>query len=80
MTVPGNVNARWMATLQNDELLAAEAQLYAEFHTRELAEKARAGARYVLLQGPSALVSVWQQWLMVSNEARARGVIVRRAR
>ena len=80
MTMPANVTARWISTLDNDELLATEAKLYADFRTREVAEKSRAGARYMLLQGPSALVNAWHQWILASNETRARGVIVRHAR
>lgn len=78
--IPLTVNARWIATLADDQLVAAEAQLYGDFHEREVAEKSRCGPRYMLLQGPSALVDAWQRWLMVSNEARARGVIIRRTR
>ena len=79
MTMPATVNSQWIASLQNNQLVEAEAQLYAAFHTREIAEKSRAGARYILLQGPSDLVNAWQQWLLASNEARARGVLIRRA-
>ena len=78
MTLPSILNSRWLATLQNNQLVEVEAQLYADFHTREVAEKSRAGSRYILLQGPSALVNAWQQWLLVNNEARARGVTIRR--
>ena len=78
MTIPLNVNARWIATLGNDQLIAAEAQLYADFKAREVAERSRAGSRYVLLQGPAALVNVWQQWVMLNKETRVRGVSVAR--
>ena len=77
--LPPTLNSRWLATLQNSQLLEVEAQLYADFHAREVAEKTRAGSRYILLQGPSALVNAWQQWLLVNHEARARGVTVRRS-
>ena len=77
--LPPILNSRWLATLQNNQLVEVEAQLYADFHAREVAEKSRAGSRYMLLQGPPALVNAWQQWLLVNNEARARGVTIRRA-
>ena len=80
VALPTHVTTRWIATLGNDELLAAEADLYAVFHARERAEKSRSGSRYVLLQGPSELVNAWHQWVLVSNETRARGVVVRRRR
>ena len=76
--MPAHVTTRWIATLENEQLLAAEAQLYSTFRTRETAEKSRAGARYLLMQGPPELVAAWERWSLVSNEARARGVVVRR--
>jgi len=79
IAIPANINSQWIASLKNPQLVEAEAQLYAAFHTREIAEKSRAGARYILLQGPSDLVNAWQQWLLLNNEARARGVLIRRA-
>lgn len=78
IAMPAQVNARWIATLADDELVAAEAQLYSDFRKRETAERARAGERYMLLQGPSELVNVWQEWTMLNNATRARGVTVRR--
>ena len=78
MSIPSNVNARWIATLGNDQLIVAEAQLYTAFKTREVVERSRAGARYVLLQGPAALVNAWHQWALLNNEARVRGVNVSR--
>lgn len=79
MTIPSHVNARWIATLGDDQLIAAEAQLYAAFKTREVAERSRAGSRYVLLQGPAALVNAWHQWALLNHETRARGVNVSRS-
>jgi hypothetical protein len=77
MSIPKRVNTRWIATLGNDQLLAAEGQLLADFHRQEIAEKSRCGARYVLLHGPTSLVNAWLRWLLVSNEARMRGLHVK---
>ena len=44
------------------------------------AEKIRRGSRYAVLEGPEALVNAWLQWVMVSNEARSRGLNMRRKR
>jgi hypothetical protein len=77
--IPDHINGRWIAALGNDQLVNAEAQLHAVFHRHESAEKARSGSRYMLLQGPSDLVNAWQRWLLVSNETRSRGLVVRRA-
>ena len=76
MTIPDRLDHRWIATLGNTELIAAEAQLHALFRTQEVAEKARSGARYVLLQGPAALVNAWHRWLLVNNETKSRGLLV----
>jgi hypothetical protein len=78
MTIPEHINARWIATLGNEQLIKAEAQLHSVFHRRESAEKARCGSRYVLLQGPSDLVNAWQRWLLVNNETRSRGLLTPR--
>jgi len=77
MKIPDHINARWMATLANDQLVKVEAQLHAIFHRQESAEKARCGSRYVMLQGPTDLVNAWQRWSLVNNETRSRGLIVR---
>jgi len=75
MTIPDHINARWIATLGNDQLIKAEAQLHAVFHRQESVEKARCGSRYMLLQGPSDLVNAWQRWLLLNNETRCRGLL-----
>ena len=80
ITIPVHVNAHWIATLADDQLVAAEAQLYDDFHEHEVVEKRRAGSGYALLQGPSELVNAWHHWVMVSNATRARGITVRRVR
>lgn len=78
MLLPEKVNARWIATLGNEQLLEAEAQLHAVFKKEETAEKRRAGARYTMLRGPETLVSAWHRWLLVHNATQARGVVVHR--
>jgi hypothetical protein len=78
MKIPDRINARWIATLVDDQLVAAEADLHADFRRYESAEKTRSGARYVLLQGPSDLVNAWHRWLLVNNETRRRGLVVYR--
>jgi hypothetical protein len=76
MTIPERVNAGWIATLGNPQLVAAESRLHAEFIREENAEKRRSGNRYVLLKGPAPLVNAWIRWLMVNNETRSRGLVV----
>ncbi len=76
MGIPQHVTARWVATLGDDQLMQAEAELHAVFRTAEVQEKSRSGERYMLLQGPASLVTAWHRWLLVSNETRARGLVV----
>ena len=78
MSIPLNVNARWIATLGDDQLIAAEAQLYTAFKACEVVERERAGSRYMLLQGPAALVNAWHQWALLNHETQVRGVSVSR--
>jgi hypothetical protein len=73
--LPPIVNAAWIATLGNDQLVQAEAKLHAEFSALEAKEKRRAGARYTMLRGPEPLVNAWLRWLMVNNAALERGVV-----
>ena len=76
MTIPERVNARWIATLGNDQLLAAEEELHADFYRQDVAEKSRRGARYILLHGPTSLVNAWLRWRLVNTEAKTRGLRV----
>jgi hypothetical protein len=78
MTIPDRVNARWIATLDNTQLCAAEGELHATFLEAERLEKRRRGAHYVLLEGPEALVMAWHRWRLVSNETTLRGIAVHR--
>jgi hypothetical protein len=77
MEMPDRINARWIATLGDDQLMKAEAELHAVFRKHETVEKTRSGSRYVLLEGPPQLVTAWHRWLLVSNETRNRGLVVR---
>ena len=78
MNSPDHINSHWIASLEDKQLVSAEAELHAAFRTHETAEKRWSGARYVLLQGPAALVNAWHRWLLVSNETRNRGLVVHR--
>ena len=80
MKIPDQLDARWIATLGDDQLVAADLQLHADFHELELVEKARKGGRYVLLQSPADVVNAWLRWALVNNETRSRGLVVRHPR
>lgn len=80
MKIPDRVNANWISTLGDKDLLLAERKLHADFQVHEKSEKARSGARYMLLNGPSPLVNAWLRWLLVSNATRARGLVTTHTR
>ena len=80
MPIPDRVNADWIATLGDEQLITAESQLRAIFLKQETLEKRRRGSRYAVLEGPESLVNAWLRWIMVSNEARTRGLVVRQRR
>ena len=78
MMLPLRVDARWISSLADTDLLVAEDALHEDFRVQERTEKARSGGRYMLLNGPSGLVNAWLRWLLVSNAARTRGLSVHR--
>jgi len=75
MNIPERVNGKWLATLDDIDLVEAEAHLHADFRRQDMAEKARRGTKYRLLEGPAALVDAWLRWGVVSNETRKRGLV-----
>ena len=78
MDIPPLINARWIGTLADRQLVVAEAELYATFQEQESAEKVRRGARYVLFRGPLPLLDAWHRWTLVNNATFARGLVLRR--
>lgn len=77
MTFPNRIDAKWIASLTDDELQHAESELRARFAEQEAIERQRRGSRYDLLRGPEVLTMSWVRWSMVSNATRARGLSVR---
>ena len=76
--IPDKVNAAWVDSLGDAQLIIAEAALRKEFATEEIAEKERKGARYTMFRGPASLMTAWTRWLLVSNEAQVRRLAVKR--
>jgi hypothetical protein len=74
MTIPDRMNTQWISSLKDRQLIAAEAKLYAAFKKEEKTEKARAGGRYMLLEGPPELVNAWVRWRRLSDATTARGL------
>lgn len=77
MLLPERVTAAWIATLADPQLLQVESDLHGEFFVEETDEKRRRGGNYTLLQGPESLVTAWHRWMMVNNEVRTRGLVIR---
>ena len=80
MNIPDHVNAHWIATLGDDQLVAADLQLHVDFQALEAAEKFRMGEQYVLLRSPPPLVNAWIRGSLVATDARERGLVVRHPR
>ena len=78
MTIPERITVDWISTLADARLVDVEWHLHSEFKTEDTHERKRTGDRYTLLQGPPALVNAWLRWQMVTNEARSRGLMIRR--
>jgi len=79
MDIPTRINKSWIASLADEQLIVAEAQLHATFREQETIERRRT-ARYVLLEGPEALVSAWHRWMQLSNESVSRGLAIPKRR
>lgn len=80
ITLPDKVNASWIATLGDKQLVDAEKQLHTLFVAAETTEKKRAGSRYEMMRGPAELMDAWLRWLLVNNETKNRGVTVKRSK
>ena len=78
MQIPERVNSKWMATLDDASILDAETILHTDFREQDTLEKNKRGTRYRMLEGPAVLVDAWMRWQAVTNEARRRGLPIRR--
>jgi hypothetical protein len=74
MELPARINAQWISSLRDDELLGAEAELRAAFSRAEADEKRERGERYELRRGSEGLMNAWQRWSLVNSATRARGL------
>ena len=74
MTFPDRIDATWIGSLSDDQLVKAEGELRKRFAEQETKEKKRRGSQYDMMRGPDALTSAWLRWSMVNNATRARGL------
>jgi hypothetical protein len=79
MKLPERITGDWMDSLENDRLLDAELSLHGVFSKLERAEKKRLGEKYDMMKGSPELLDAWGRWSRVNNEARVRGLHMRRA-
>ena len=72
MRLPKQIDANWIDSLDDEELMNAEAELHAAFSKHDRKERALRGAFYELLKGPDALMKAWGRWSVVNNATRER--------
>ena len=77
MRMPEKINAKWVDSLSDADLVQAEYDLRGALQKQETAERKRRGAAYQLLRGPEALTQAWNRWSFVGNALRLRGLRVR---
>ena len=78
--VPERINAVWLSTLTDQDLIDVEARLHARFTVLDIREKKAQGKHYNLMRGPEALVTAWDRWGRVNSAMRARTLEPRRVR
>ncbi|HLA90187.1 MAG TPA: hypothetical protein VJL28_07155 [Gemmatimonadaceae bacterium] len=75
--VPERINAAWIATLADEDLLDIEARLSERFTILDNRHKQLRGRSYVLLRGPADLIDAWDRWSRLSMAVRARSLVAR---
>lgn len=77
--VPEKINAAWISTLADEDLLDVESRLYERFAVLDRRHKQLRGRDYNLMRGPTALIDAWDRWSRVAVATKTRSLIVRRA-
>jgi hypothetical protein len=76
--VPEKINAAWINTLADDDLIDVEARLHERFTVLDSRHKRLRGGEYSLMRGPTELIDAWDRWSRVSMAARTRSLVTRR--
>ncbi len=76
--LPDRVNAAWIETLSDDDLLDVEERVHKTFSTLERREKKLRGDRFQLMRGPEELLNAWDRWSRLLNATRERSLKPRR--
>lgn len=74
MQLPEKINASWIDSLADADLLQAESQLHDAFNRLETEERRARGDEYALATGSAELMLAWQRWNMANHATRARGL------
>jgi hypothetical protein len=76
--VPDRINAAWINTLADEDLLDIESRLYERFAVLDRRHKQLRGREYNLMRGPTTLIDAWDRWSRVAVATKTRSLVVRR--
>jgi len=76
--LPERINAAWISTLADEDLLDIETRLYDRFTALDTRHKRLRGGAYNLMRGPTELIDAWDRWSRVSVATRTRSLVPRR--
>ena len=72
--VPESLNAEWIDSLTDEELLDVERRTHEKFVLIERREKKQRGDRYNLMRGSAELMDAWDRWGRIANATRERSL------
>ncbi|PHX96910.1 MAG: hypothetical protein CK531_05985 [Gemmatimonadetes bacterium] len=75
--IPTRINAAWIGTLTDDDLLDIEVRLHERFSVLDQRHRRVAKERYNLMQGPVELIDAWDRWSRVNTAAKGRALVPR---
>ena len=75
---PETINAPWIGTLTDDDLVDVEGRLHTQFSVLERRAKKLLGAHYDMFRGSADLLRAWDRWSRVHTATRARHLHPRR--
>lgn len=75
--IPTRINAAWIGTLADDDLLDIEVRLHERFSVLDQRHRRTAKERYNLMQGPVELIDAWDRWSRVNVATRGRALVPR---
>jgi hypothetical protein len=76
--VPEYINAAWVDSLTDADILDIEARLHKRYSLIERRERKAQGDSYSLFRGSADLLKAWDRWSRISGATRARRLRIRR--